>query len=65
MSEEADRKQFRKPYVKPTLTQIKLMPEESALAGCKYNNMAGPGYSRDAKCRFLGIGQSCNAIRSS
>ncbi len=52
----------RKPYVKPALTEIKLVPEEAALAGCKYTNISGPGYT--GKCQFLGSGSACSAIRS-
>jgi hypothetical protein len=54
----------KKLYVKPALTALKLLPGETALTGCKYNNIAGPDYGTLGKC-----GQTwnspCSSFRSS
>jgi hypothetical protein len=64
MSEDTNIKSGKKPYVKPELTEIKLVPGENALAGCKYNNMAGPNHPDWLKCQSLG-GTPCSAIVAS
>jgi len=37
---------IRKPYKKPTLNQIKLVPEEAVLGVCKNETQAGPNQSQ-------------------
>jgi len=64
VSEEKKSKSLKKYYSKPVLSQVKLMPGETALAGCKYNNMTGPGYGTLGKCGNT-WGTPCNLIRSS
>jgi hypothetical protein len=64
MSEETDGKSAKKPYVKPALTEIKLVPGESALAGCKYNGMAGPNQAAVLKCQAL-FGDACRTVVAS
>jgi hypothetical protein len=40
----------KKKWTKPECTQIKLVPEEAVLAGCKTNGAAGPGFT-GANCK--------------
>jgi hypothetical protein len=35
--------QPKKPYVKPEVTQVDLVPEEAVLGNCKTANSSGPG----------------------
>ena len=37
---------IRKPYKKPTLKQVKLVPEEAVLGVCKNETAAGPNQSQ-------------------
>jgi len=41
----------RKPYEKPTLSQVALRPEESVLGNCKTMGVAGPA---ESDCTALG-----------
>jgi hypothetical protein len=43
--------QGRKPYEKPTLSQVSLRPEEAVLGNCKTMGVAGPANS---DCMTLG-----------
>ena len=36
----------KKPYKKPTLNQVKLVPEEAVLGVCKSETQAGPNQSQ-------------------
>jgi hypothetical protein len=62
---ETNGKSSKKPYVKPALTEIKLVAGETVLAGCKINNTAGPGYAAWAKCRNVISGVTCQVITNS
>ena len=44
----------KKPYVKPTVTEIKLASDEAVLAGCK-GAQGHPGPFGGAKCGFFNV----------
>ena len=35
--------QLQKPYVKPRIERVKLVPQETVLGGCKAENITHPG----------------------
>ena len=39
---KGEMKERRKPYRKPQVEQVELVPEEAVLGGCKNPNVAGP-----------------------
>jgi hypothetical protein len=42
----------RKPYEKPTLSEVALRPEEAVLGNCKTMGVAGPA---EADCMLVGM----------
>jgi hypothetical protein len=41
----------RKPYRKPQVNQVKLMPEEAVLAGCKLTGTGAASRNNDGTCK--------------
>ena len=40
---QTDKKEERRPYIKPGLAIVQLLPREVLAGPCKSNSMAGPG----------------------
>jgi len=55
MSGKDNRKLSRRHYCKPRLEQVRLVPEEAVLTGCKTNSVNGP---TGKNCKFRGV--MCN-----
>ena len=56
MNEMDQRKEQKKPYVKPEVTRFPLRPEEAVLGFCKSASQAGPsgGTCRSTLCQTAG-----------
>ncbi len=62
MTKKTEIKTTRKPYHKPQLTQVKLIPEEAALTNCKVVGSNGPNSGSNDCYRGSGAGTSpCSA----
>jgi hypothetical protein len=43
MADKTEIKAKRRPYKKPEIEQVRLVPEEAVLTGCKMSTQSGPG----------------------